>query len=127
MLMPQKQLGFIKKTVDLIKLIENGIIWTIGTDTFNAKFDLLDEARVLLEKYNNKRPEIAIKLIEACTINAARALKMDCQLGSIEIGKKADIAVFNTKEEIKDYVEYHLIMDEKRKLYTVLCDGEFVI
>jgi imidazolonepropionase len=36
--------------------------------------------------------------ISAVTINAAKALCKEKSIGSIEIGKKADIAVFDTKE-----------------------------
>ncbi len=36
--------------------------------------------------------------ISAVTINAAKALKKNTDTGSIEIGKKADFAVFDTEE-----------------------------
>ena len=36
--------------------------------------------------------------ISAVTINAAKALKCEETTGSIEIGKKADLAVFDTNE-----------------------------
>jgi imidazolonepropionase len=38
------------------------------------------------------------EIISAYTINAAKALNVNTQTGSIEIGKKADFSVLDTKE-----------------------------
>jgi imidazolonepropionase len=38
------------------------------------------------------------EIINAVTINAAKALNREQSVGSIEIGKKADFAVFNTND-----------------------------
>lgn len=43
-------------------------------------------------------PPAARKLLEMITIDAARALGMDKEIGSIEVGKKADIAVVNLRK-----------------------------
>jgi imidazolonepropionase len=36
--------------------------------------------------------------ISAVTINAAKAINMQKEIGSLEIGKKADFSIFDTKE-----------------------------
>ena len=38
------------------------------------------------------------EIISAYTINAAKALDVNMQMGSIEIGKKADLSVLDTTE-----------------------------
>jgi imidazolonepropionase len=38
------------------------------------------------------------EIISAVTINASKALLMNEKIGSIEIGKKADFAVFNAQD-----------------------------
>ena len=40
----------------------------------------------------------AEEIISSVTINAAKALDLNKQIGSIEIGKQADLAVFRVKE-----------------------------
>ena len=38
------------------------------------------------------------EIISAVTINSAKALCLENEIGSIEIGKKADFAVYNTTD-----------------------------
>ncbi len=63
----------------------------INSDSANeGRFLYLNAAKML--KYNDL-PEIeALKMI---TINAARSLEMEERIGSIEVGKDGDIAVFD--------------------------------
>lgn len=46
------------------------------------------------------------EIINAVTINAACAINKEKEIGSIEIGKKADITIFNSKS--LDYLIYHI-------------------
>ena len=61
------------------------------------------------------------EIINAVTINAAKALNREKSVGSIEIGKKADFAVFNTT----DYSD--IIYNVGRNLIThTIKDGEII-
>lgn len=46
------------------------------------------------------------EIINAVTINAACAINRENEIGSIEVGKKADIVIFNSKN--LDYLIYHI-------------------
>ena len=50
----------------------------------------VDVAKVL--KYNDL-PEVEV--LKMITLNAAKALEMDHRVGSLEVGKDGDVAVFN--------------------------------
>lgn len=79
------------------KLIENNAIIALATD-FNPGSSHILNLHLIMSlaaiKMNMKIEEI----INAVTINAAKALNRQSSIGSIEIGKKADFAVFNTNQ-----------------------------
>lgn len=61
------------------------------------------------------------EIINAVTINAAKALEREKLIGSIEIGKKADFAIFNTD----DYSE--IIYNVGRNLLShTIKNGEII-
>jgi 5-methylthioadenosine/S-adenosylhomocysteine deaminase len=84
------------------KLIENGICVSIGTDgaSSNNNLDLIEEMKTasLLQKVSTLDPKVlnSNQAIEMATIKGAEALGMDSQIGSIEVGKKADIILIDT-------------------------------
>lgn len=79
------------------KLIESGINVALGTDgaASNNDLDMLGEMRTaaLIAKpiANNATALPAKTILEMATINAAKALDMEDKIGSIEIGKQADL------------------------------------
>ncbi len=83
------------------KMRESGLVISLGTDgaASNNTLDLFSEMRAcaLLHKVNNLNPEIAsaTEIVKAATINGAKILGMDDKIGSLEIGKKADIITVN--------------------------------
>lgn len=76
----------------------------VGTDgaASNNKLDMLAETRqtALLAKVGRLNPTDvpAYQAIEMATINGARALKIDQQVGSIRVGKQADLIAINMAE-----------------------------
>ena len=79
------------------KLLENDICVAIGTDgaSSNNNLDIIEELRTasLLQKVSTLDPK-ALNSDEALaigTINGARALGWDDEIGSVEVGKKADL------------------------------------
>lgn len=82
-------------------MLEAGVNVGIGTDSSasNNCLDIMREVRIagLLQKVTFSNPALlpAQTLLDMITINAASALGMTHELGSIEVGKKADIVLFN--------------------------------
>lgn len=78
-------------------LVEAGVNLCIGTDgaASNNKLDMFEETRcaALLAKgaTGNARALDAVTALDLMTINGARALGMEEEIGSIEAGKKADL------------------------------------
>ncbi len=84
------------------KLIENDICVSIGTDgaSSNNNLDLIEELKTasLLQKVSTLDPKVlsSDEAITMATIKGAEALGLENEIGSIEVGKKADIILIDT-------------------------------
>lgn len=115
-----------------------GIDVSLGTDgaASNNSNDMLEVLKLtsLLQKVTHRDPTImtADKVLEMATIEGARCIGMEQEIGSIEVGKKADLFVFNPERNIKaipmhnpvSTLVYSSAMDN---IETVLVDGEPVL
>ncbi|HEX6628167.1 MAG TPA: amidohydrolase family protein [Gemmatimonadaceae bacterium] len=85
----------------LLPLLAAGIPVGIGSDSVasNNRMDILDEARlaVLIHRGAARRHDAfgAHQALELATIGGARALGLDDKIGSLELGKEADLAAFS--------------------------------
>ncbi len=83
------------------EMLENGLCVSLGTDGqgSGSNLDMFETMKftALLQKGVNENPELlpAYEILKMATINGAKALKLDKEIGSIEIGKKADIIMIN--------------------------------
>ncbi len=81
----------------LPKMLKLGITVGLGTDgaASNNTLDLFADMRVcaLLHKINNFDPAVvsAREVVQMATINGAKVIGMEKEIGSLETGKKADI------------------------------------
>jgi len=79
------------------KFLSSGICVGIGTDSPAASnsIDMFEEMRLglLLQRalLGEERFMIARQFVKMATLDAARALRMDHEIGSLEPGKRADI------------------------------------
>lgn len=86
------------------KMLEKGITVSLGTDSSasNNNLDLFEEIKqvaILHKGVNNNSTMIpAETALQLATINGAQALWLEEQVGSLEVGKEADIIVLNTKQ-----------------------------
>jgi 5-methylthioadenosine/S-adenosylhomocysteine deaminase len=84
----------------LTALLSAGVKVGLGTDSVasNDRQDILDEARLasLLASSSEQRHDAlsATRALELATIGGARALGMDAEIGTLEVGKAADFAAF---------------------------------
>jgi 5-methylthioadenosine/S-adenosylhomocysteine deaminase len=98
---PSSNLKLASGLAPIHALTQAGVNVGLGTDSAasNNRLDMLTELRLaaLLGKLgaNNAAAIPAHQALEMATINAARALGLDSKIGSLEIGKHADIAAIN--------------------------------
>jgi 5-methylthioadenosine/S-adenosylhomocysteine deaminase len=82
-------------------LIAAGVTVGLGSDSVasNNRMDILEEARlaILFQRAIKKseRAFTALQALEMATIGGARALGIDDRVGSLEVGKDADLAAFS--------------------------------
>ena len=87
------------------KMLENNINVTIGTDGqgSGSNLDMFETMKytALLQKGINEDPTVlsAYDVLKMATINGAKALGLEKEIGSIEEGKKADLIVINPNTE----------------------------
>ncbi len=79
------------------KLIDEGAVVSLATD-YNPGSSHIANLNFIMSLACLKMKMTIEESISAVTINAAKALKRNKQTGSLEIGKKADFAIFDTEE-----------------------------
>ena len=99
-------------------LTENGVLTSINSDSGELIRHLFHEA-AKTQKYGDLSDDQALALI---TLNPAKQLGIDSRVGSIEVGKDADIAIFDKhplsvyavpQMTFVDGVKYFDLMDSK--------------
>jgi cytosine/adenosine deaminase-related metal-dependent hydrolase len=86
----------------IAEYLERGVNVALGADgaASNNRLDAWEELRLagLLSRFRAGPPGIsAVELFELATIGGARALGIDADIGSIEIGKYADLAMLDLR------------------------------
>ncbi len=86
-------------TMPLMEMFESNVAVGLGTDSVasNNNMNLFEEMKVtgLLHKYHRWQPSCITnqQIIDMATINGAKVLGMDKDIGSIEVDKKGDIII----------------------------------
>jgi len=119
------------------KMLRKGITVSLGTDSqcSNNTADMFEtmKATALLHKGVNKNPTLtpAKQVLEMATIEGAKALSWENEIGSIEVGKKADLTIidFNKPHLCPLYNEIsHLVYAAKSAdINTVMVNGKIVM
>ncbi len=118
-------------------MVENGLIVSLGTDgpCANNRLDMIQEMKFasLLQKVYTRDPTSipAKKALEMATINGARALGLDDRLGSIEVGKIADIILIDLKKShltpLHNVFSHLVYAAQASDIDTVICNGKLVM
>ena len=118
------------------KMLEEGISVSLGADgaACNNRLDMFTEMRTaaLLQKALHG-PEVlpAHRVLRMATIDGARALGLETEIGSLEVGKRADLAVVRLDRlhatPVKDAVSALVYSSEADDVETVLIDGRLVL
>lgn len=119
------------------KMLEHGVTVSLGTDSpcSNNAADMFEVMKVaaLLHKGVNRNPTVlsAQQVLKMATLDGARALCWDNEIGSIEVGKRADLAIINFEKPhlCPLYNEFsHLVYAAKSSdVETVIINGKIVM
>jgi cytosine/adenosine deaminase-related metal-dependent hydrolase len=115
------------------ELMAAGVNVAITTDGTAPRisFDLLQAARKAQFAHQLRRNDRYLlpvgKLLEMITIDAARALGWEDEIGSLEAGKKADVAILNLRQPhlVPNWMIVHRLIYEAvgHDVETVIVDG----
>jgi 5-methylthioadenosine/S-adenosylhomocysteine deaminase len=122
----------------VVKMLEAGVNVSLGTDTcaVNDNMDLFEAMRVgaFLQKLATMNPAVvpAYQALEMATIGGARSLGMDNEIGSLEVGKKADMILVDLTgvhmrpiNNIANNLVY--CTSAASDVETVIVDGQLVV
>ena len=119
------------------KMLKKEICVSLGTDgaASNNNLDLLEEMKLaaLLQKIHNMDPTYlnAENTFEMATINGATALGMNNEIGSIEVGKKADLVLLDIKAPHLTPFRHpmsHIVYSARGSdVHTTICNGKILM
>lgn len=126
-----------KGVAPILKMREKGIVVGLGTDgpMSGNTLDILSQmpqVGKIHKLFNEDRTLLpSIELVEMGTIGGARVLGIDKEVGSIEVGKKADLTLIETKsvnmQPIYDYYAAIVYSSNPRNVELVVVDGKIVV
>lgn len=119
------------------EMMEKGINVCLGTDgaASNNSLNLFKELHLLtlIHKGTHKTPQCisATEGFKMATINGAKALGLEDKIGSIEVGKKADLAILDLKkpslQPINNLIAGLSYSADGTEVETVFVDGKKVV
>jgi 5-methylthioadenosine/S-adenosylhomocysteine deaminase len=119
------------------ELLARGVNVALGSDSANSSnyLDLVRSMNMAAVQYKDARqdPHLipAETALELATLQGARAFGQADQLGSIEVGKKADLVLFDTHrpewQALFNPINNLVYSADGRSVHTVIVDGKIVI
>lgn len=121
----------------LPEMLEKGVCASLGTDAGNNS-NLLETLRSVYlaavlykDARGSTRMVPAETALEMATIQGAKALGLDGEIGSIEAGKKADLVLFDTRRpewrSLFNPVNNLVYNADGRSVHTVIINGRVVV
>ncbi len=125
------------RTAKLPEMLERRICVGLGTDAGNNS-NLLETMRsmyLVAVLYKDGREDVSMipaeAALELATLGTARALGLGDDTGSIEVGKKADLVLFDTRRAewrtLFNPVNNLVYNADGRSVHTVIVDGRVVV
>ena len=132
-----KQAGGIKENGKMPEMLARGINVMLGSDSVNSSnhLDIVRSMNLAACIYKDARQDTkmipAEQAIEMGTLMGAQACGLGDELGSIEVGKKADLVLFDTKRPewraLFNPVNNLVYSADGRSIHTVIVDGRIVV
>jgi len=133
---PESNMKLASGIAPIIKMLNLGITVGLATDgsASNDNLDMFEAMRTaaFLHKLSTNNPKAisAQKVLEMATIDAAKAIGLENEIGSIEVGKKADIVIINAKrpslQPIHDVVQTLVYCANGANVETTIIDGKII-
>ncbi|MGB9936184.1 MAG: amidohydrolase family protein [Methanobacterium sp.] len=119
------------------KLIDSGINISLGTDgaASNNNLDMIEEMKIaaLLQKVNTMDSTAlpAEKVFDMATIRGAGALGLQDEIGTIEVGKKADLVLLDMQSPnltpFRHPISHLVYAANGSNVDTTICNGEILM
>ena len=126
-----------KGVCPILKMKDNSIDIGLGTDGPMSSNTLdiisqMSQVGKIHKLFNNDRTLLpSDEIVEMATMGGARVLGLDKIVGSIEVGKKADLVLIETKsvnmQPIYDYYATIVYSSNPSNVHTVIVDGKIVV
>ncbi|MEE8465212.1 MAG: amidohydrolase family protein [Dehalococcoidia bacterium] len=121
----------------LPEMLDAGMTVGLGTDAGNNS-NLLETNRAMYliavlykDARQDSRTIPAETALEMATIQGAEALGLDSEVGSLEVGKKADLVLYDTRsvewQTLFNPVNNLVYNADGRSVHTVMVDGKIVV
>ncbi len=118
----------------IVEMLNQGITVSLGHDCFFT-MDLFQYIRMayLLHKVHHHNPGVipAFQAIDMATTAAAKALQLEQEIGSLEVGKRADVIIIrpNQPSPLLPQLIYDTLINDVdgADVETVLVDGQVVV
>ena len=118
---------------DMMPFITEGVTVGLGTDgQTHSMFEIMRTAQMIHRiKYEDLEMLPDQQLLRMATIEGAKALQMEDQIGSLEVGKKADLVLINDRSTVPlfevNVANYIVGTCERVDVSTVVIDGQVVV
>ena len=119
------------------ELLRRGVSVSLGTDgpASNNNMDMLEEMKIaaLLQKVTTMDPTTlaADEVFKMATITGAESLGLENVIGSIEVGKKADLALVDMRTPqltpFRNPISHLVYAANGGNVDTVICNGEILM
>lgn len=134
---PQSNMKLASGVAPITQMLAADLAVGLGTDgaASNNDLDLWDEidAAAKLQKISLMDPKVikAQEAFEMATIRGARALHLETEIGSLEVGKRADLAIVDADNfhQIPNYDVYSTLVyaTKANDVRTVIIEGKVVM
>jgi 5-methylthioadenosine/S-adenosylhomocysteine deaminase len=121
----------------ITKFLDAGIVVSLGTDScaVNDNMDMFEAMRTaaFLQKVTTMNPQVlpAGQTLQMATLGGAQALGMEREVGSLEVGKKADLILVDlTASHMRpvNRIENSLVYcASSHDVESVICDGRLIM
>ena len=117
-LLPGTSFNLGKEYAPARKMIDSGVQVALSTD-YNPGSCPSENLQLVMQIAASKLRMRPLEIFKAVTINAAKALNKEKEIGSLEEGKNADIVIFDA--ENIDYILYHFGINHTKKVFKNGC------